>query len=594
MFASKDIDSKKTLAIYWRYTMKYKWLFAFGVFGAITATIIQTIIPPLIIAKLFEKLQVAYQQNHDLSLSAFIPYIVWFAITMFAGFVLWRLQGFTVWIFEIKVRRDAANDIYDHMQSQSMRFHADRFGGALVSQTNKFLGSYERLMDDFIWNILPGVTTAIVAIGVLFFLSWQFAVILLVISLIYLVIMWRRIRKQMPYNIAEAQADSRQTAALADSITNMSTIRAFAGEKYESKRFRTYSDKTYKAYYKLSIEAFKTDALSHAQTNGFQVLSLIIGLIAVTQYNVNVALLYLIISYTQSIVNRLWEFGHIVRNVNRSFGDAYEMTQILNVNPEVVDPIKPEKAKMERGEIRFNDVCFAYPENTEQALFKDLNIRIKPGEKVGLVGPSGGGKTTITSLLLRFMDIDNGAITIDGQNIANVKMSDLRQHITYVAQEPILFHRTLAENIGYGEANADIKAAQAAAKMANAHDFISRLPDGYETLVGERGVKLSGGQRQRVAIARAMLKNAPILVLDEATSALDSESEVLIQDALWRLMEGKTAVVIAHRLSTIQHMDRIIVLSNGKVQEEGSHKELLASNGLYSKLWAHQSGGFLD
>jgi ATP-binding cassette subfamily B protein len=242
----------------------------------------------------------------------------------------------------------------------------------------------------------------------------------------------------------------------------------------------------------------------------------------------------------------------------------------------------------------FSNVGFAYPENQTRPLFKDLSLKIKPGEKVGLVGPSGGGKTTITRLLLRFMDIQDGLITIDGQDITTIKQADLRSRIAYVSQEPILFHRTLAENIGYGDLVAEQKVIEGVAKMANAHDFIAKLPKGYDTLVGERGVKLSGGQRQRVAIARAMLKNAPILVLDEATSALDSESEVLIQDALWKLMEGRTAIVIAHRLSTIQRMDRIIVLEDGKIVEEGSHKDLLRANGTYAKLWAHQSGGFID
>jgi ATP-binding cassette subfamily B protein len=398
----------------------------------------------------------------------------------------------------------------------------------------------------------------------------------------------------MPYNVREAEAESKQTAALADSITNMNTIRAFAGEKYESKRFQGVTNHVYKTYRELLTEAFKTDALSQAQTNSFQIISVLVGLVAVTTYGINVSLLYLVISYTGRIVDRLWEFGRLIRNFNRSMGDAHEMTEILGIEPDIKDPEQPQKPKMARGEVKFNNVKFAYPENQEQPLFKGLDIKIKPGEKVGLVGPSGGGKTTITQLLLRFMDIEDGAITIDGQNIADVKQSDLRSRIAYVSQEPILFHRTLAENIGYGDPSADQPVIEGVAKMANAHEFIAKLPKGYDTMVGERGVKLSGGQRQRVAIARAMLKNAPILVLDEATSALDSESEVLIQEALWRLMEGRTAIVIAHRLSTIQKMDRIIVLENGQVVEQGSHKELLAKNGTYARLWTHQSGGFID
>jgi ATP-binding cassette subfamily B protein len=210
------------------------------------------------------------------------------------------------------------------------------------------------------------------------------------------------------------------------------------------------------------------------------------------------------------------------------------------------------------------------------------------------VGHSGSGKTTFTRLLLRFSDIDGGQILIDGQNIAHITQDDLHRHIAYVPQEPLLFHRSIAENIAYGKDEADEATIKKTAELAHAAEFIDNLPKGYETLVGERGVKLSGGQRQRVAIARAMIKDAPILVLDEATSALDSESEKLIQSALWKLMQGRTAIVIAHRLSTIQKMDRIVVLDNGKIVEQGSHQELLKKNGTYAALWAHQSGGFLE
>jgi ATP-binding cassette subfamily B protein len=324
------------------------------------------------------------------------------------------------------------------------------------------------------------------------------------------------------------------------------------------------------------------------------VLALLAGLVAITNYHTNASLLYLLISYTQNITNQLWQFSRIVRNVNRSLGDSVEMTEILGLQPDVQDPKQPEPIAIRRGEVKLSNVTFLYPENKQTPLFTDLNLKIKPGEKVGLVGPSGGGKTTITKLLLRFMDIEAGTISIDGQDITTVRQSDLRSRIAYVSQEPILFHRSLAENIGYGDLQASRQAIEATSKMANAHEFISELPHGYETMVGERGVKLSGGQRQRVAIARAMLKNAPILVLDEATSALDSESEVLIQDALWKLMEGRTAIVIAHRLSTIQKMDRIIVLDGGQIVEQGSHKDLLHANGTYAKLWAHQSGGFME
>jgi ATP-binding cassette subfamily B protein len=283
----------------------------------------------------------------------------------------------------------------------------------------------------------------------------------------------------------------------------------------------------------------------------------------------------------------------IVKNINRAFGDSADMTEILQLRAEIQDPDQPEDSSIHRGRIDFKDVGFSYGE-AHDPLFKRLSFVIKPGEHVGLVGHSGGGKSSLVQLLSRVMDINSGEILIDGQDIKNLRQRDLRKAIAYVPQEPLLFHRSLMENIRYGRPEATDEEVIAVAKMAHAHDFIEKLSEGYGTLVGERGVKLSGGQRQRVAIARAMLKNAPILVLDEATSALDSESEILIQDALWKLMEGRTSIVIAHRLSTIQKMDRIIVLEDGKIAEQGSHKELLAKNGTYAKLWAHQSGGFLE
>jgi ATP-binding cassette subfamily B protein len=282
-----------------------------------------------------------------------------------------------------------------------------------------------------------------------------------------------------------------------------------------------------------------------------------------------------------------------LRNYNRAFGDASQMTENLDLTPTILDPENPQKFTSVSGRINFTNVSFTH-DGSKSSLFKDFSLHIKPGEKVGLVGHLGSGKTTLTRLLLRYSDVNAGVISLDNIDIRSVKQDDLHSKITYVPQEPLLFHRSLAENIAYGNPNAKQQEIQAVAKMAHAHEFIKELPEGYSTLVGERGVKLSGGQRQRVAIARAMLKNAPILVLDEATSALDSESEALIQDALWKLMNGKTAIAIAHRLSTIQKMDRIIVLDNGKIIEEGSHKELIRKGGKYAELWDRQSGGFIE
>jgi ATP-binding cassette subfamily B protein len=271
-----------------------------------------------------------------------------------------------------------------------------------------------------------------------------------------------------------------------------------------------------------------------------------------------------------------------------------QFTELLLEDPAVQDIKNPIPLKADKGEIVMRNVAFRYSDNEGEHLFKDFDLKITPGEKVALVGHSGGGKTTVTKLLLRFMDIDDGEILIDGQNIAQISQHDLRSAISYVPQDPIMFHRSLSENIKYGRIDATQEEVVRIAKLAHADEFINALKHGYNTLVGERGIKLSGGQRQRIAIARAMIKDAPILVLDEATSALDSESEKYIQDALWKLMEGRTAIVIAHRLSTIQKVDRIIVLEDGNIVEQGTHKELIGKNGIYANLWSHQSGGFIE
>jgi ATP-binding cassette subfamily B protein len=301
-------------------------------------------------------------------------------------------------------------------------------------------------------------------------------------------------------------------------------------------------------------------------------------------------------SYMITMTNRLFDIGTMIRNIEESFVSAASMTEILLQETEIVDSPHAKKLQVKKGKITLDDVRFAYhDESSNGAVFDKLALTIPAGQKIGLVGPSGGGKSTLTRLLLRFDDVDSGAISIDDQNVRDVTQASLRHAVSYVPQEPLLFHRSVLENIAYGKPDATLEQVREAARLAFADEFISKLPKGYETIVGERGVKLSGGQRQRVAIARAILKDAPILILDEATSALDSESEVYIQKALEQLMQGRTTLVIAHRLSTIQKMDRIIVLDDGAIVEDGTHRDLLKTDGgLYAKLWTHQSGGFIE
>jgi ATP-binding cassette subfamily B protein len=310
---------------------------------------------------------------------------------------------------------------------------------------------------------------------------------------------------------------------------------------------------------------------------------------------VSIAALVFAVTYLGRLTSSLFDLTPIIRGTEQAFLDAANITDILDETPEVVDAPRAKKLTVSRGEIEFRKTNFSYNDDKNAPVIKDLSLTIAPGERIGLAGHSGGGKTTLTKLVLRFADATGGSITIDGQDITKVSQESLRQNIAYVPQEPYLFHRSLRENISYGKPDASDKEIMDAVTKANAHDFVDTLPNGLDTLVGERGVKLSGGQRQRIAIARAILKDAPILILDEATSALDSESEKLIQDALTKLMKDRTSIVVAHRLSTIAGLDRIIVLNHGEIVEEGSHAALVKQkNGIYASLWSHQSGGFIE
>jgi ATP-binding cassette subfamily B protein len=301
---------------------------------------------------------------------------------------------------------------------------------------------------------------------------------------------------------------------------------------------------------------------------------------------------FITFSYYATATRVMWEFNRIYRNLEGALTDAAQFTELLLEPPAVLDDAAPETCAPGDAGVDVRGVRFRYSP-AQPPLFENFSLGIDPGEKVGLVGRSGGGKTTLTRLLLRFADVEAGEIRVGGQPIDRVPQASLRRLIGYVPQDPSMFHRSIADDVRVGRPEASDAEVRHAARLAHADEFIEALPAGYATLVGERGVKLSGGQRQRVAIARAILKGAPILVLDEATSSLDSESEALIQEALWTLLSGRTAIVIAHRLSTVRRMDRLVILEHGRIVEQGTHDVLRAHGGIYASLWARQSGGFL-
>ncbi len=596
MKQSNPIQAMRSTRYFLRKAWQHKALLVGTLIAVPLASLLLYYIPPVIIADILDRLSAGNFVSGDVWAS-FGWSLVWYAILcLFSGILLWRIAVFCLWSLEIRVLRNIHHEVFAHLMKLSANFHANRFAGSLVSQANKLAGGYVRFADTVFFDFLTLTLAFIFSFAILLPRVPWIAVSLIVFSIIFIFIAVKLTKSIREARGREASAETRQTGFLADAITNVLAVKSFAGEQFENKRYAKATENTKQAAEYVMWKSLGHQTIFASVTVTIGIAAVVMAVGAVVLYDANIGTAFLVITYTSIIGQRLWEFAQtMLRNLNRAFGDAQDMMDILTLQPEITDPAKPEKARFTTGAIDFKNVDFNHPESGEKSgLFQKLNVSVRAGEKIGLVGHSGSGKTTFTKLLLRYNDVDKGEILIDGQNIAAVTQDDLRRTIAYVPQEPLLFHRSIRENIAYGNPEATQKQVEAAAEKAHAHEFIQKLAKGYETLVGERGVKLSGGQRQRIAIARAILKDAPILVLDEATSALDSESEKLIQDALWELMKGRTAIVIAHRLSTIQKMDRIVVLENGDIAEQGTHQELLAHNGVYAKLWAHQSGGFIE
>ena len=585
------LNNKEILSLFWRASSPYKHRRNLTIFFAIVTLAVTIFVGPLIIAQLLSIIQHNQLQNSN---NLWMLIGLYGVSQLWSSVVGWRIVLYLAWTFETAMQRDLYVRCFSKLTNQTMFFHSSKFSGSLVSQTNKLSGATERFWDTIIWSILPLAISLIGSIIVLSTLLWQYALFLLVLSVVFSVVVYYGSKPMAKLNKKEAKASNKLSGQLADVLSNVLAVKSSGAEATEQQRFK----KTVNSWRSASLDTmhgFLKVSTVYSTIN----MSIKIGAIAfavyAAQHNlVSVAAVYLIITYTSSVAHELWNMNGIMRSYNRIIGDAHEMVEILQTPTTLVDR-SDAKLAVTHGGIAVDNVTFTHDEGQGDTLFHDFSLHIQPGEKIGLVGSSGSGKTTLTKLLLRFADIDSGEIAIDTQNIAGVTQASLREQIAYVPQEPLLFHRSVRENIAYGRPDATDAEIEKAAKKAGAYDFIVKLQDGFDTMVGERGVKLSGGQRQRIAIARAILKDAPILILDEATSALDSESEALIQKSLETLMKGRTSIVIAHRLSTISKLDRIIVLENGRIVEDGSHDQLLAKKrGVYAKLWARQSGGFIE
>lgn len=513
-----------------------------------------------------------------------------FPVVFLTSQVLYRLSGLSAANWTTRTAKTATDDLNNHILQHSHNYFINRFAGSILSKQRNVIGAIEEIIPDFLWAQLASFVGFFVA----FLLLWQVDVLSASLFIGLLIVLFF-VNKHLAPTKAKLSKISSETNTIltgrtVDIFSNISAVRQYAKYKEELESLGNLTNNRRIAHRRNWLFTEKLLVL-----NIFILFIFSLGMFWLVLNKWEAGLItsgdfVMVVSLMFNISGSLVFIGRAFNAMAKTIGELREGLDDVLVDYDITDNEDAKKLKVIKGNITWQDVDFGFGDNQ---VFTNFNLEILAGQRVGLVGSSGAGKTTFVSLLLRQYELNGGLIMIDGQDISNVTQDSLREAIAVVPQEPALFHRSIRENIAYGRHDASQEEIVAIAKQAHAHEFIEKLPQGYDTLVGERGVKLSGGQKQRIAIARAMLKNAPILILDEATSALDSESEVLIQGALHRLMKGKTVVAIAHRLSTLKEMDRIIVLESGEVMEDGTHDTLKDRGGIYAKLWNHQSGGFL-
>lgn len=586
--------TRRTLHYYWQVTRKHLGLFVALMASTFLFVALLSYGNPYVMSLVVDRVSEGSISSEQV-FSTYGPYIVALIAINLVGQAASKLQDYTMYKLEIAAAYDLATMSFDALCNQSMSFHSNRFGGTLVSQTSKFMSAYQQLLETITFPFLPVVCSVIFTCAILAPRVPLYVVILMVLLAIYACVSYYMYKRILSLNEKAASAQNQLSGELSDSVANILAVKTSGREDYERALFdqanRNVVERDSKRMWASLTRGIITAAITVV------IMSVVAVFIAGGNawFGITPGTLVMMFTYTYTVTNQFNFINNGLQRFNRAFGDASGMTATLD-EPRLVDDKPGAPAMVVReGTIDFQNIGFYYTDgNVKTPVFEDFNLHIPAGQRVGLVGLSGAGKTTLTKLLLRLSDIQDGRILIDDQNVADCTQQSLRRSIAYVPQEALLFHRTIAENISYGRPDATMEQIREAARQANALEFIENLPQGFETITGERGVKLSGGQRQRVAIARALLADCPVLVLDEATSALDSESEALVQDALKTLMRGRTCIVVAHRLSTVASLDRIVVLDHGKVVEDGPHAELIKAGGEYAHLWDRQTGAYLE
>jgi ATP-binding cassette, subfamily B, bacterial len=586
-------DKNTPWAVSFSDILRAHWRGARGQYGsfwliivAFVANAVAGIVAPIYLKYLFDGLSANATQAELVS----ILYV--FIAISFAGWAASRIGFWFLNSFESSAMARLLQDSLEYMLGHSYSFYQNNFTGSLVQRVRRFSSAFERLTDTLVMTLIPIAVTIVGSVIVVYQEHPMLAFIILGWVAVFIALNYAFSMYKLPYDVRRAELDSETTGVLSDTLTNHTAVTLFTAHQAEEKTFADVTERRARAMWVSWTLGSVFDGL---QSLIMLIVTFAVFYVAIGYWAagaISIGTFALIQIYVIRLSERMWDLGRVIRNVYEALADSREMVEIMHLSHDITDTPGATPLAISDARVSYDDVSFNY--NETRRVLSNVSLTIEPGQKVAFVGPSGAGKTTIVRLLLRLYDVTSGAIRIDGQDIRSVTLESLRSAVSLVPQDPVLFHRSLMENIRFGRPGATDEEVVAAAKLAHCHEFISSLPDSYQTFVGERGVKLSGGERQRVAIARAILKNAPILILDEATSSLDSQSESLIQDALDVLMRGKTVLVIAHRLSTVRKMDRIVVIDEGGVREDGSHDDLLKnSDSLYKSLWELQAGGFI-
>jgi len=572
-----NLHRNLVLKYYWQVVRNFKFSF-FSVILLLILIAGLEIYIPFQFLKLFN----IFEVNNFSLVNEAINILILITVLKFISWGLKRALEFSNFYYMANAEAGLRKQAFSNMILHSKSFFANNFSGSLTQKINKYVNAFrklnEKMLKDGVYLIIKAVGTVVA----IYFLVPKYALILAIFCLVFLISSLIYTRLKLKYDIIAALSDTKTNGTIADSISNHSSIQFFAGHEYEDKKVGGVIEEQKKAVlFNWNIWG----GFGALQNFYILVVEFVVFWVAIGDWRlglIGLPVIVLIQTYLLRLIENLWDFASIIKTFYEAFSDAQEMALVMDKPYEIQDNNDDYEIKNVKGEVIFNNVTYIYDKN-ETKVFDNFSITIPAGQKLAIVGTSGAGKSTFVNLLMRLFNLTSGSITIDGVDISTISQKNLREQIGFVPQDPALFHRTLMENIRYGRRDATDEEVKTASRLANCDKFIDRLPLGYDTYVGERGIKLSGGERQRVAIARAILKNAPILILDEATSALDSESEMLIQEALGNLIKNKTTIVIAHRLSTVRTMDRIIVIEGGKIIEDAKHDDLIDKKTAFTK-----------